>query len=126
MTKKIADAAPDAAEVVEVEAGVVAGWLKSKQAILIDVRESQEYEFEHVPGSLLHPLSFLDPDVFPEIPEKRLVFICAVGKRSKAACLQLQKSGFTNLVNLRGGIEAWREAGLDLEGARFDAHDYVI
>lgn len=123
MTDNSADSAPD---VDEVEAEVVAGWLKAKEAILIDVREPPEYEFEHVPGSLLHPLSFLDAESFPEIPQKRLVFVCAVGKRSKAACLQLQKAGFSNLLNLTGGIDAWREAGLDLEGARFESHDYVI
>ncbi len=119
--------APLAIDVVEAaEAAVVDGWLQAKDAILIDVRESSEYEYEHVPGSLLHPLSFLDPDVFPAIPGKRLVFICAAGKRSNAVILQLQKAGFSNLVNLTGGVEAWRKAGLALEGARFEAHDYVI
>jgi len=119
--------APPTIDVVEAaEAAVVDGWLQAKDAILIDVRESSEYEYEHVPGSLLHPLSFLDPDVFPEIPGKRLVFICAAGKRSNAVILQLQKAGFSNLVNLTGGVDAWRKAGLELEGARFEAHDYVI
>jgi len=122
----MADETTIPAEVAEVTAIDADGWLKAREAILIDVREPQEYEFEHVPGSLLHPLSFLDVDVFPDIPGKRLVFICAAGKRSVVACKQLQKAGFTNLLSLTGGIDAWREADLDLEGTRFEAHDYMI
>ena len=90
------------------------------------MREPQEYEFEHVPGALLQPLSFLDPDLFPNISEKKMLFICGVGKRSAAACKQLAKAGFTNLTNISGGMDAWREAELDLEGTRFETHDYMI
>jgi len=116
---------PDA-EVTEVEPAVAQRWLEAGEAILIDVRETLEYEHEHVPGSLLHPLSFLDPDVFPKIPQMRLVLLCQAGKRSIAAGLQLQKAGFSDLVSLAGGIEAWRKAGFDVEGAKYEAHDYVI
>ena len=100
--------------------------LENGDALLIDVREPLEYEVEHVPGSLLHPLSFLDPDLFPKITEKKMLFICGVGKRSAAACKQLAKAGFTNLTNIAGGVDAWREADLDLEGTRFETHDYMI
>jgi len=113
-------------DVTEAEVAEVQAWLADGEAVLIDVREPQEYEFEHVPGALLHPLSFLDPDVFPPISGPRLVFMCAVGKRSAAAIKQLQKAGFADLVNMAGGLDAWREAGYDLEGARFEAHDYMI
>jgi rhodanese-related sulfurtransferase len=110
----------------EIDVQTAADLLKSSEAMLIDVREPQEYEFEHVPGSMLHPLSFLDPDLFPNITEKKMLFICGVGKRSAAACKQLAKAGFTNLTNISGGIDAWREAELDLEGTRFETHDYMI
>ena len=117
---------PSENEIAEAEVAEVQAWLADGEAVLIDVREPQEYEVEPVPGALLHPLSFLDPDVFPPISGPRLVFMCAVGKRSAAAIKQLQKAGFADLVNMAGGLDAWREAGYDLEGARFEAHDYMI
>jgi rhodanese-related sulfurtransferase len=110
----------------EVDVTEASDLLESGEAMLIDVREPQEYEFEHVPGALLLPLSFLDPDLFPKITEKRMMFICGVGKRSAAVCKQLSKAGFTNLTNIQGGLDAWREASLDLEGTRFETHDYMI
>ena len=110
----------------EIDVHTASGLLESGEAMLIDVREPQEYEFEHVPGALLQPLSFLDTDLFPRITERRMLFICGVGKRSAAACKQLAKAGFTNLTNVSGGMDAWREADLDLEGTRFETHDYMI
>jgi rhodanese-related sulfurtransferase len=110
----------------EIDVQAASDLLESGDALLIDVREPQEYEFEHVPGALLQPLSFLDPDLFPAITEKKMLFICGVGKRSAAACKQLAKAGFTNLTNITGGVDAWREADLDLEGTRFETHDYMI
>jgi rhodanese-related sulfurtransferase len=113
-------------QVPEVDAQIVNAWLTSGIAVLIDVRETSEYEYEHVPGALLHPLSFLDPITFPVIAEKKVVLMCQVGKRSMAAAKQLMKSGYPAPVNLEGGLNAWREAGLETEGARFETEDFSI
>ncbi len=110
----------------EIDAATLARWRSSGEAVLVDVRETHEYEYEHIPGALLMPLSFLDPDVFPRITEKRLVLVCEVGKRSAAAGKQLLKSGLDNVVNLIGGLDAWKKAGYETEGARFETDDYVI
>ena len=56
-----------------------------------------------------------DPERFPRITAKKLVFHCAVGIRSAAAAKQLMKQGHPQLYNLRGGINAWKEAGLATE-----------
>jgi rhodanese-related sulfurtransferase len=116
----------DPAEIAEIDVTAARDLLAERQAVMIDVREAQEYEFEHVPGALLQSLSFLDPDYFPDLGDRRLIFVCAVGKRSAAAVKQLQKAGFSNLLSMTGGIDAWREANYDLEGARFETHDYMI
>ncbi len=110
----------------EEDANTVNGWLEAGSAVLIDVRETHEYEYEHIPGALLAPLSFLDPTVFPRLGAARLVIMCQVGRRSAAAAKQLAQAGFENLVNLKGGLDAWREAGLDTQGARFEEEDYSI
>ncbi len=91
-------------------------WLENNQAILVDVRETSEYEQEHIPGSLLAPLSTLDPKRFPRIDGKKLVLHCAVGKRSAAAQIQLWKTGYQPpAINMTGGLRAWKDAGLPTE-----------
>ncbi len=112
MTTQPAPAAPAA---MEIDAKTVSDWLDGQQAVLVDVRETSEYEQEHIPGSVLVPLSVFDPDLFPWITGKKLVFHCAVGKRSAAAAKQLMKTGHPPLYNLEGGIQAWKEAGLVTE-----------
>ncbi len=110
----------------EVDAVTVSGWIETQEAVLVDVRETHEYEYENVPGSMLLPLSFFDPDLFPAITDNRVVFICAVGKRSAAAQKQLLQSGFSNVFNLQGGLDAWKKAGLETQGGKFEALDYSI
>ena len=113
-------------ELPEVDAETASGWMEAGEAVLVDVRETNEYEYENVPGSLLLPLSFFDADLFPPIDDKKLVFMCAVGKRSAAVQKQLAKAGFTNLFNLTGGIDAWKKAGLETQGGKFESLDYNI
>jgi addiction module HigA family antidote len=108
-------ATPSTLAAVEVDAETVSGWLDNHEAVLVDVRETTEYEQEHIPGSVLVPLSVFDPDLFPRIANKKIVFHCAVGKRSAAAAKQLLKAGHPELYNMTGGINAWKEAGLVTE-----------
>jgi rhodanese-related sulfurtransferase len=44
--------------------------------------------------------------------EKPVIVSCATGNRSGSAAAVLRKHGFTNVVNLAGGIAAWQQAGL--------------
>ena len=99
----------------EVKVEIVAKWLSSGQALLVDVRETSEFEQEHIPGAMLVPLSMLDPETFPRINIKKLVLHCAVGTRSAAAAKMLVKAGHIPPINMVGGIKAWREAGLGTE-----------
>ena len=101
-------------DVPEADALTVRGWLKAGEIVLVDVRETAEYEQEHIPGSVLCPLSVFDAELFPEIPEKNVVLHCAIGKRS-AAAKQLINLGRTRVINLQGGIKAWKEAGCPTE-----------
>ncbi len=94
--------------------------MEGREALVIDVRETQEYEEEHIPGTVLYPLSFLDAELLPQITEKKVVVVCQVGERSFAAGKQLIKEGFKDVVSLEGGLLAWKEAGLETEGAAFE------
>ena len=108
--------ATDPDHVTEVDSCTVLEWLEAGDIILVDVRETVEYEADHIPGALLCPLSTFEPELFPRFPGKRVVIHCAVGKRSAAACKQLQKTGYPDeVLNLEGGIGAWKAAGCPTE-----------
>ncbi len=85
--------------------------LKSGEAVLIDVREPDEWIKEHVPEAHLVPLSGFNPDDFPRDHEKIAVFHCRSGGRTEAAAPQILRTSFREVYQLEGGIQAWREAG---------------
>ena len=66
-------------DVPEADARTVRRWLKAGEIVLVDVRETSEYEQEHIPGSVLCPLSVFDSDLFAKIPDKMVVLHCAIG-----------------------------------------------
>jgi len=86
-------------------------WLSAGAAVLVDVRETDEFAEDHISGAILSPLSMFEPDLFPKFTAQRVVLMCAVGKRSMAAAKQLQKAGYGDVINLSGGLNAWKDAG---------------
>jgi rhodanese-related sulfurtransferase len=90
----------------------VARWLAEKAIILIDVREPAEFEAEHIQGALLFPLSSFDPRALPDPKDLKLVFQCGSGVRSAKAVAVAESMGLPYDSRLKGGIKAWKEAGL--------------
>lgn len=87
----------------------------SAGALLIDVREQNEYDEVRIPGSTLLPLSELTAR-FEELPkDKPLIMQCRSGGRSGQATQYLLDNGYTDVVNMAGGILAWAEADMPLE-----------
>lgn len=79
--------------------------------ILVDVRESFERDIADLPevGQLRIPLAEV-PGRSGEIPRDReVVLYCRSGSRSGSAVQFLQAQGFESVVNLKGGVLAWRE-----------------
>ena len=102
-------------EIEEVSAMQVQAWLEKGEVLLVDVRETSEYEAEFIAGALLLPLSSLDPDYFPVLPGQRVVLHCAIGKRSAAAAKMLLKAGHVGISHMSGGLTAWKDLGLETE-----------
>lgn len=84
--------------------------------VLVDVRTPGEYEYDgRIAGSQLIPLSMLSSQL-DELPkDKTIVCICRSGNRSHTACEHLAVNGFTDVINLSGGMMGWRYAGLPFE-----------
>lgn len=85
--------------------------LGSGRAVLIDVREREEFEAEHIAGAQLHPLSSFDPHTLPQAGGM-LILQCGSGKRSAAAMQRCKAAGVPCRGHLKGGILAWKAAGL--------------
>lgn len=85
--------------------------LEAGKAVLIDVREPDEWIKEHVPGAHLVPLSGFNPDDFPKDHDKIAVFHCRSGGRTEAAAPQILRTGFREVYQLDGGLKGWRDAG---------------
>lgn len=85
-------------------------WLDDPQRdkpLLLDVRESWEYERCHLDGAELLPMSGI-PLRYGEIdPQREVVVICHHGVRSFHVARFLEHNGFTNVINLTGGVDAW-------------------
>lgn len=86
--------------------------LDAGDAILIDVRESDEHAREHILGARLAPLSAIDAHDFDRDHAKAAVFHCRSGVRTQANAATLLARGFREAYYLDGGIDAWRDAGL--------------
>lgn len=81
---------------------------------ILDVREPHEFAAGHVPGATLIPLGQLSRRL-SEIPkDKTVVAVCRSGNRSGQATELLRQRGF-NAHNMRGGMNAWIQAGLPVE-----------
>lgn len=77
------------------------------QVVLVDVRETYEWDTGHIEGALHIPMQQI-PKRLAEIPRDRdLVTICRSGSRSAHAQHYLLSQGFTHVKNLVGGMRAW-------------------
>ena len=93
----------------DLNAQEVARRIKEEGAVLIDVREPNEFDAEHIDGARLHPLSTFDPNQLPkDVP---LIFHCGIGKRSAMAAARAQQAGYAHDLHLMGGLNAWKAAG---------------
>ena len=84
---------------------------------LIDVRTRQEFESGHIAGALNWDIENGDfKRNLPSLDKNRQVLVyCTVGGRSATAASLLQEAGFAQVLDLKGGIKAWKAAGLPTE-----------
>jgi len=84
------------------------------EAVVLDVRDSPEWEAGHIPDALWIPMDEVEGrrDELPR--DRRVVTVCRSGKRSGTVAAGLRERGY-EADNIRGGMETWREAGLPME-----------
>jgi len=88
--------------------------INHEDALMVDVRDDEEYRAGHVLNALLIPYGLMEERLQELEPYKLrpLIVYCRTGQRAARACALLQKHGFARLYKLSGGILAWRGAEL--------------
>jgi rhodanese-related sulfurtransferase len=85
----------------------------AKGAVLIDVREDNEFERDHAEGARHMARGVIERDIVQTFPDKstELVLYCGGGFRSALAADMIQKMGYTNVTSMDGGWKAWKDSG---------------
>lgn len=79
---------------------------------IVDVRTSEEWQSGHIPGAYHFELNRLE-DSLEYLPRDRpVVLLCRSGYRASSAASLLKKHGFPSVINMRGGMQAWKQSGL--------------
>ena len=77
--------------------------------LLLDVREPWEFDYCHIEGSELVPMGQIQTVIEELDPEEETVVICHHGIRSRQVAYYLEHMGFTDVINLDGGVEQWAQ-----------------
>src|ERR671932_209732 len=103
----------------EVRAAVASG--NGSTPVLVDVRESTEWDAGHIPGAKHVPRGYLESRIEGAVPDRsqRVVLYCASGQRSALAAHTLKELlGYHNVESMTGGITLWKDRGYEVEVPR--------
>jgi rhodanese-related sulfurtransferase len=91
--------------------------INREDALVLDVREADEFAGGHLPDARNIPGSKLAERIseIEKYKEKPVIVCCATGMRSNKACAELKKNGFSRINNLAGGVDAWVGAGYPIK-----------
>jgi len=90
-------------------------------AVIVDVREPEEFAAGHIPGAKHVPKSYLETRIEGAVPDRsaHVILYCASGNRSAwAARTMLDDLGYENVESMTGGITLWKDRGYDVEVPR--------
>lgn len=91
--------------------------LNHEQAVIVDVREAEEYRSGHIPKSVHVPLSGLSSGLaqLEKFKARPVIVSCRTSNRSARAAALLRQKQFANVQVLAGGIQAWQSENLPVE-----------
>jgi rhodanese-related sulfurtransferase len=107
----VADAKKKITEIFPIDA---ASKTKSSDAVIVDVREKDEWDDEHIPDAVHMSRGMLELEIEDKFPDRNTTIICHCGGggRSALAAESLQKIGYKNVRSMAGGFKAWKAAEL--------------
>jgi rhodanese-related sulfurtransferase len=87
---------------------------KNGEAVIIDVRDQDEWDEEHIANAIHLSRGTIELDIEEKVTDPNAVIICHCGGggRSALAAESLRKMGYKNVRSMAGGLKAWKAAGL--------------
>jgi phage shock protein E len=109
--KLVAEAKKNIREISPEEASAK---MKSGEAVIVDVREKEEWDGEHIPDAKHLSRGTIELEIEEKFPDlnKTIITHCGGGGRSALVAASLQKLGYKNVCSMAGGFKAWKAAGL--------------
>ncbi len=109
--KLVADAKKQITEISPQEAAAKS---KSGEAVLVDVREKEEWDEEHASNAIHLSRGTIEFEIEEKFPDVNAAIICHCGGGGRSALVaeSLQKMGYKNVRSMTGGFKAWKAAGL--------------
>jgi len=109
----VADAKKKITEISPVDAATK---VKTGDAIIVDVREKDEWDESHIPNAVHMSRGTLELEIEDKFPDRNKTIICHCGGggRSALAAESLQRMGYKNVRSMAGGLKAWKVAGLPI------------
>ena len=113
------------AEIREVDTAEAEQLREQPGAVVLDVREPDEYEQGAIPGSVHIPRGQLESNIEGRVADHDtpLVVFCAGGVRSAFAAKTLEQLGYTDVVSVKGGFNKWKDENRDWKAPRVLAPD---
>jgi rhodanese-related sulfurtransferase len=93
--------------------------INRERAVVVDVREPEEFAAGHVTGAKNVPLDQLEEKLAAAVKNKTvpLLLVCATGARAQRAVAVAKKLGYEQAQAVAGGLKSWKEANLPVEKA---------
>jgi rhodanese-related sulfurtransferase len=101
-------------KITEISPSEAAARLESRDAVIVDVREKDEWDEGHIPDAIHMSRGTIELDIEEKVPNTNAMVICHCGGggRSALAAESLQRMGYKNVRSMAGGFKAWKAAGL--------------
>jgi len=101
-------------KITEISPQDAAAKLKGGEATIVDVREKDEWDNEHIPDAIHMSRGTIELDIEEKVPDTNAMIICHCGGVGRGALTaeSLQKMGYKNVRNMASGFKAWKAAGL--------------
>jgi rhodanese-related sulfurtransferase len=99
--------------ITEISPQDAAAKLESGEAVIVDVRDKDEWDEGHIPGAMHMSRGTIELDIEEKVPDPNAMIICHCGGggRSALAAESLQKMGYKNVRSMAGGFKGWKAAG---------------
>ncbi|HKC22914.1 MAG TPA: molybdopterin-synthase adenylyltransferase MoeB [Gaiellaceae bacterium] len=105
------------AEIAEIDAAPARELVEGREALVVDVREQDEWDEGHIPGAIHIPRGNLESRIERAAPDttKPVLLYCSVGNRSAFAAKTLEEMGYEDVVSLAGGFTDWKRNGYPVQ-----------